>query len=966
VERSLDMVVGVLGVLLAGGAYVPLDPEYPPERLALMLGDAAVRVLVAQESVRGRLPDPGCPVLPLEDAGSAAQAPLPEAIPPDALAYVIYTSGSTGRPKGVALSHRALANLVQWHVDALLPAAATLQFSSLSFDASCLDMFAALASGGVLHVVDDETRRDGRRLAAFLAEHRTVKLNLPVVALQQLAEQDATGLAVREVIATGEQLQVTPGVRRLVEGLPGARLHNQYGPSETHVVTSFGLPGPPAGWEALPPIGRPIANCVAYVLDRRCRPAPPGVPGEIYLGGVQLARGYLGRPALTAERFVASPFGPPGARLYRTGDLARRRRDGNLEHLGRIDAQLKVRGHRVEPGEVELALREQAGVAEAAVTAWGEGVERRLVAHVVPGPAFAGPAALRAALRGRLPEHLVPGAFVVRDALPLTPSGKVDRRALDVPGPVEAAAGRPPEGAVEEILCGLFAQVLDLPAVGPDDGFFELGGHSLLATRLLNRVRASLGADLPLRSVFEAPTPAGLAALVRPGGPSPRPALRPRPRPDPLPVSAGQLRFWYLAQLEGADATHNLPFSLRLRGELDGEALAAAIDDVAVRHESLRTVLVRRAGRLGQVVLEPEAAGVRLRRVEVAEADLPAALVEAANRPFDLAREAPLRPTLLAISPREHVLVLLLHHVAADGWSQGPLARDLAAAYAARRAGRAPGWAPLPVQYADFALWQREVLGDPADPGSRIAGQLRHWRTALAGLPAAVALPADRPRPARAGAGGGWVECHLPADLRDALAGLARAHGVTLFMVLQAALAALLGELGAGPDVPIGCPVSGREDEALQDLVGYFANTLVLRADLSGRPGFDELLARVGAFDLAAYEHQDVPLEHVVEAVGGPRSAAYHPLFQVAFSLLAGAGGGFALEGLEVAPISVERGTSPFDLSLTLAERPEGIGGLLAYRADLFDRATVADLWERYRRLLEAVATDPSRPVTAG
>ncbi|MGP4092178.1 amino acid adenylation domain-containing protein, partial [Streptomyces sp. KR55] len=743
----------------------------------------------------------------------------------------------------------------------------------------------------------------------------------------------------------------------------GRRMINAYGPTETTVCATMSAP---LNGGHRPPIGLPIANMRTYVLDGRLRPVPVGVPGELYLAGAGVARGYLNRPALTADRFVACPFGAPGERMYRTGDLVERRADGTLVYLGRTDDQVKVRGHRVELGEIESALTAQPEVAQAAVVTRADR-PGQIIAYVVPSGAADDSlgADLRGRLTGRLPSFMVP-AVVVLSVLPLTPNGKLDRRALPVPE-FGAVAGRAPRTPVEEVLCGLFAEVLGVSRVGIDDGFFDLGGHSLLATRLVSRVRSVLGVELPLAALFDAPTVAGLAGRVEaPESGAARRVLVRRERPEVVPLSFAQQRLWFLNRLQGVDALYNMPVVLRLRGELDRAALRLAVGDVVARHEALRTVFPDTDGRARQVALDTW--DVPLPVVDTDEQALPELLREAAGAGFDLARELPLRVTLFSLGEREHVLALVMHHIAGDGWSMGPLAHDLGTAYAARHDGRVPDWQPLPVQYADYALWQRELLGAEDDPGSLAHEQLEYWRTALAGLPEELDLPTDRPRPLAASHVGGRVTVDWDAELHRYLVEFARGSSASAFMVVQAALAVLLSRLGAGEDIPIGTPVAGRTDEALDDLVGFFANTLVLRTDVSGGPTFREVLARVRATDLAAYAHQDVPFERLVELVNPARSRARHPLFQVLLAFQNTPEVTLRLPGLSVETAGLDVGVAKFDLSLNIQERhddqrPGGIGGTLEYNGDLFDRGSAAAIAARLERTLRALLADPDRPV---
>ncbi|MEV5840822.1 non-ribosomal peptide synthase/polyketide synthase [Streptomyces sp. NPDC051985] len=929
--RSVDLVVALLAAHRAGAAYLPLDPDYPADRLALMVEDARPVCVIRD----------GLPTGP--------EGALPASYDPRHPAYVIYTSGSTGRPKGVVVPHAGIVNRLLWMQDTyrLDPGDRVLQKTPSSFDVSVWEFFWPLITGAGLVLARPEGHRDPAYLARLIREQDVTTVHFVPSMLQLFLEEptaaECTGL--RRVMCSGEALPAALA-RRCHEVLDTA-LHNLYGPTEASVdVTAIEI-GPGA---TAVPVGRPVWNTRLYVLDAALRPAPPGVPGELYLAGVQLARGYLDRPGLTAERFVADPHGAPGERMYRTGDLARWTADGTVEYLGRTDDQVKVRGFRVEPGEIESVLAAHPAVAQATVTVR----EQALVAYVVPA---AGPVvdatALRAHAAAALPAHMVPAAYVTLDALPLTPNGKLDRKALPAPEFTFATGdGTPPRTPREEILAALFADVLGRERVGVEDDFFALGGHSLLAMRLVSRVRAALGAELTVRAVFEAPTVALLAARTDASGGAARPALAaPRPRPEPLPLSSAQRRLWLLAQVDGASTAYHLPSAWRLTGHLDRAALQAALDDVAARHTPLRTVFPAVDEVPHQHVLDPADVRVPLETAPFED------LARQAAHPFDLERELPFRATLFETGPDEHVLLLLLHHIATDEWSDRPLLADLSTAYAARTTGRAPDWAPLPASYADYTLWQRDLL---AESESRL---LTHWTETLRGLPAELNLPVDRPRPAEPTGRGGTTGFTLPPTLAGDLRGLAREHGVSMFMVAQAAVAALLHRLGAGEDIPLGAPVSGRSDEALEDLVGFFVNSLVLRTDLAGDPTFAELLGRIRDTDLAAYDHQELPFERLVEALNPERSLARHPLFQVMVVHLADQGDGPTLPGLTVRREIVGQDSAKFDLSFDFVERDEHIDGWIEYSADLFDRRTAELLGRRLESLLEQVAADPGRRV---
>ncbi len=949
--RSVEQIVAVWATLKAGAAYLPVDPAYPAERVAFMLRDAAP-VLTLTEAI-------DVSALPSSNLTDAERlSPLRPAHP----AYVCYTSGSTGVPKAAAMPCGAMVNLVTWTM-AHFPPGRMAQFSSLSFDTSAMEILATTVNGGCLVVPHEGVRRDAEEYVRWLVKHEVNEMLVPNLVVEAMCDaasfMRAALPALRRICQGGEALVLSPRLKELYAANRELRLINHYGPTETHLAVARLFPAAVGDWPAEPPIGRPIANTQAYVLDAHLQPVPAGVIGELYLAGAQVARGYLHRPAFTASRFVANPFGPPGARMYRTGDLVRWREDGELVFAGRVDHQVKIRGFRIELGEIEAVLRGHAEVAQVAVTAVGErrGAER-IVAYVVTASAPIDAEALRRHVAAALPDYMVPSAFVQLERMPLNPNGKLDRRAL--PPPARAESGRPPRTPTEQALCELYAHVLAAQAVTIDDDFFALGGHSLLAAKLISRIRSTLRVEVPIRALFEGPTPAALAERVAAAINASPGALAPKPRPELIPLSSAQLRMWFQHRMEGLSSTYNLPVIVRLSGDIDRGALQAALGDVAARHESLRTVFADRDGQPYQRILDlaPRWTFSRVRACELEER-----LEAAAAYTFDLATETPLAAWLYEVGPGEHVLLLLMHHIASDGWSLAPLARDLSAAYGARRRGQPPGWPPLRVQYADYTLWQREL---PIDAG------LSYWTDRLAGSPSELVLPVDRPRPAVPSYRGRRVALRLNQELHRALIALARRSSCTLFMVLHAGLSVSLNELGAGVDIVIGTAVAGRGEETLDELIGFFVNTVVLRADLSGAPTFTELLARVRDGDIAAFGHQLVPFEQVVEALKPERRSGRHPLFQVMLAFNNNEEPSFDLAGLTAKLEYMLRDIARFDLTFNLWEtfgangEAAGVDGYLQYSRDLYDDPTAKAIADRLHRVFTAVAADPGAPVAIG
>ncbi|MGW7286416.1 amino acid adenylation domain-containing protein, partial [Streptomyces sp. NPDC054847] len=1023
--RSIEMVVALFAVLRTGAAYLPLDLDHPADRLRLMVEDTGPLCLLSTTAVAPTLRGPAGPVAPellLDDPAVAAElADLPEGSVTDAErpafahgvpgrlehpAYVIYTSGSTGRPKGVVTPYRGLTNMQLNHQKEIFdPAIASaggrrLRIAhtvSFAFDMSWEELL-WLVEGHEVHVCDEDLRRDAEALVAYCDRHRIDVVNVTPTYAQLLIEEglldrdetarDTTDEAAggppaatsREhggrhrpalVLLGGEAVSDTVWTRlRRTEDTYG---YNLYGPTEYTINT---LGGSTAD-SPTPTVGVPIRNTRAHVLDAMLRPVPPGCPGELYIAGTGLARGYHDRPGLTAERFVADPFGDPGERMYRTGDLVRQRPDGLLDFLGRTDDQVKIRGHRIELGEISAALAAHPHVAHAAVVAVADSAgAKRLAGYVVPeddvedGTALV--RSLRDHLRAALPDYMVPAALVAVDTLPLTVNGKLDVKALPAPDVTPQRSVRPPRSPQERTLCALFAEVLGLAedSVGTDSNFFDLGGHSLLATRLISRARTALSAELAIRDLFEAPTVAELVERAARPAATDRPALTAGERPAELPLSHAQQRLWVVQQIECTSAAYNFPLVMRMRGTLDVPAWRAALADVAARHEALRTVFSERDGQVFQRVLPVERAQPVVECLRADEAEVPGIVDAAVNRPFDLAAELPLRATVVEVAPEDHVVVLLLHHITTDEWSDRPFLRDLATAYAARARGTAPEWEPLPVQYADYALWQQRLLGDPADARSLTARQLEFWRTALEGAPEEIELPADRPRPARPAFTGAELDIAFDAEVHRRLKRLARESGTSMFMVVHAAVAALLHRMGAGTDIPLGSPIAGRGDEGLDDLVGFFVNTLVLRTDVSGDPSFTELLARVRATDLAAFSHADVPFEAVVERLNPARSPARNPLFQVMVGYHNRTADELRLPGLRVADVPFRIRSAKFDLVFSFTEQTAAdgadgtLGCRLEYATELFDPDSAEQLAECLRRLVAAVADAPEQPLS--
>ncbi len=991
VERSLLMVVGLLAILKVGGAYVPLDTAYPTERLAYMLSDSQVKVLLTQEKLADSLPVSAARVIYLDSdwqniGDRCEENPLTE-VKVSNLAYVIYTSGSTGKPKGVMIEHRSIVNFTSeargiyniTHSDRVL------QFASIAFDGAAVEIFPCLSAGGTLVLRTDDMLLSGNRFVQRCREWEITMMDWPTshwhqVMVELAAAEQSLPESLRVVSVGGDA--VKPETLKLwlrcVKGLANPpQLLNGYGPTEATVVATYYdlsefIANNPAA--SCVPIGTPIGNVTTYVLNRHLQPVPIGVPGELHIGGLGLARGYLSRPETTAEKFIPNPFSnEPSARLYKTGDLVRYLSDGSIEFLGRIDNQVKIRGFRIELGEIEAAIAQHRSVRETVVVAREDVPDRKyLAAYIVPNHSDAlASSDLRSFLKEKLPDYMIPGAFVMLDTLPLTPNGKVDRRALPAPKlhlELEASFVAPCT-PIEEMLACIWANILLIDPVGIHDNFFELGGHSLLATQVISRVRDTLTVELPLRSLFEAPTIAELAERVekslKNGQSQEALPLLPIPRSESIPLSFAQARLCFLDQLQPNSAFYNIPLALRLSGQLNITALQSSINEIILRHEALRTNFTIVEGQPVQIIASTKNLKllvVDLLHLRESEREIEAqrlANVEA-NRPFNLEREPLLRGMVLQLGETEYVLLLTLHHIISDGWSLGVFVRELTELYKAFCTGKPPRLPELPVQYADFALWQRQWL-----QGEILEAQLDYWKEQLKNAPSLLELPTDRPRPADQTYRGGYHYAAVSLELSGKLSALSKRTGVTLFMTLLAAFQTLFYRYTGQDDIVVGTPIAGRNRREIEGLIGFFVNTLVLRTNLGGDPSFEDVLSRVREVTLQAYTYQDLPFEQLVEALQPTRDLSYNPLFQVMFALDDALVPSVKLPELTVSSYAVEIGTAKFDLTLSMENTADGLVGVWAYNADLFDETTIARMARHFQTLLEGIVANPQQKVSS-
>ncbi|MGQ5273748.1 amino acid adenylation domain-containing protein, partial [Xanthomonas arboricola pv. corylina] len=987
-ERGVEMVVGLLGILKAGAGYVPLDPAYPRERLAYIVQDSAPTAVLSHTGLSAVVHDWLQTVAPaqvvLGDAATMERlGALPEhdpAVASDAhdLAYVIHTSGSTGRPKGVLVEHHSMVNLVAAHVRrcGLGRDDRVLQFASMSFDASVEEIFAPLAAGATL-VLRPSLLPPDSTFSQYLRDQRISIVELPTAFWHYWVgdagfEQGLAQTCARLVVIGGEKASADSVARwHHACARHPCQLLNTYGPTEATVYATATLLEPACMASSEPSIGRPIANTQVHVLDAWQQVQPLGVVGEIHIGGQGVARGYLNQPALTAERFIADPFNTdPQARLYRTGDLGRWRADGTLEYVGRNDFQVKIRGFRIELGEIESRLRACAGVREAVVLAREDRPgDPRLVAYVQADTgAMPAAAALREALSVALPDYMVPGAYVTVDAWPVNASGKLDRRALPAPDAAAVAkqAYEAPATATEARVAEVWSALLGVARIGRHDHFFELGGHSLLATQLVAALRRTIGREVPLRRVFEQPTLSGFCTALAGSAGSRLGELLPMERTGALPLSWAQQRLWFLDQLDpAASLAYHMPTALRLEGPLDGAALQATLDRIVARHESLRTYFLQTVdGPVQQFA--PDTAGFALTQADLSglTVDMQQEMVEQrsaqeARAPFDLARGPLIRGQLLRLSANEHVLLVTQHHIVSDGWSIGVMIGEVSRLYAAFSQGQPDPLAPLPIQYADYAMWQRQWL-----QGETLQQQIRFWREHLGGAPALLELPTDHPRPAVQSYAGGSIAFDLPASLVNGLRALSQQHGTTLFMTVLAAWATLLSRLSGQDEVVVGTPVANRQRAEVEPLIGFFVNTLALRVNVQAASDVAGLLAQVKATALSAYAHQDLPFEQVVEALQPTRSLGHGPVFQVLLTLNnTPEAEAEDLPGLTLSSLPAPHTTTQFDLSLSLGAMGDALTCTLEYASDLFEAATAQRWTEHLTTLLEAMVAEPQLPL---
>jgi amino acid adenylation domain-containing protein len=970
VERSLEMVVGLLGILKAGGAYVPLDPHYPQERLDYMLADAGVELLLTQQELLSSLSSHTAWVVYLDTDWQTIEPQSHEnlhaGVRSDNLAYVIYTSGSTGQPKGVAIEHHSPVALCHWAQQTFTRSqlSGVLATTSICFDLSVFELFVTLCLGGKVIVA-----HNALHIPNLSRAEEITLINTVPSAIAELLRIGGLPTQIQIVNLAGEPLQ-NQIVQQLYQHQNIIRVYNLYGPSEDTTYSTFALLG--KGATEPPSIGRPISNTQIYILDANHQPVPIGVPGELYIGGDGLARGYLNRPELTLEKFIPNPFSDDSSeRLYKTGDLARYLIDGNIEYLGRIDNQVKIRGFRIELGEIEAVLNAHPQIQQAVVIVTEDIYgDKRLVAYLVKSDESLTNKQIRDFLKQQLPEYMLPSVFVTLDTIPLTPNGKIDKKALPIPDgvsrEVEYIAPRTPS---EEIIANIFATVLNQQNIGINDNFFSLGGHSLLATQLISRLRLAFNVEIPLRAVFESPTVTQLDIAIAQLRSQERGLILPPIQAiegdrEQLPLSWAQERLWFLNQLEGDSATYNMPAAVKIAGDLDINALQQALSEIVHRHEILRTSIQTVNGTPIQVIHPQVTTSINVVDLQQLLAPERETLLEQqiqleASIPFNLENAPLIRCSLLQISAREYVLLLTMHHIVSDGWSMGIFISELSSLYPAFCAGEPSPLPELPLQYADFAVWQRQWLS-----GVVLETQLNYWRSQLQGSPELLQLPTDRPRPVVQAYDGRTQSFELNQDLTQKLQSLSAESGTTLFMTMLAAFVTLLYRYSGQSDILVGTPIANRNRNEIESLIGFFVNTLVLRTNFADNPSFENLLAQVRETTLQAYEHQDVPFEQVVEALQPQRSLSHSPLFQVMFVLQNVPMTEFELPGVTLTQLDGDSTIAKFDLTLSMSETDRGLVGEWEYNTDLFDGSTIERMTAHFQNLLSAIVANPA--VTVG
>ncbi|WP_278973153.1 non-ribosomal peptide synthetase, partial [Planktothrix agardhii] len=990
VERSLDMIVGILGILKAGGAYVPLDVNYPKDRITYLLEDTQLSIVLTQSQFLGQLPQFQGTTICLDQDWSiiAKQSTVNPIVEVDQhnLAYIIYTSGSTGKPKGVMIEHRSVVNYILTVIRecSLTSDDKILQFASICFDASVEEIFGGLLSGATLALRTEDMLRSSEDFWQCCQKWQLTVLIFPAAYWHQLVSELTPTTPqiitnIKLIMVGGEAIQqskVKQWHQNTVNYSPLPQLFNAYGPTEATIITTLCEFTSPTITNV--PIGRPLSNTQVYILDAFLQPVPVGVAGELHIGGAGLARGYLNRPELTQEKFIPDPFSNySDSRLYKTGDLARYLPDGNIEYLGRIDNQVKIRGFRIELGEIETVLSQHSAVKTAIVIAREDETEqKRLVAYVVPqAEGISNPqeqsllavTELRQFLKAQLPEYMVPSAFVILESLPLTSNGKVDRRALPAPDFQSEEQYVAPRNPIEEILASIWVKVLKVEQVGIHDNFFELGGHSLLATQLISRIRKSFKVEMPLRELFVAPTVAALAQVIkRVSEQEERTELPilPREKDTELPLSFAQTRLWFLDQFESDSSFYNIPLALHLEGNLNQDVLIQSLEEICDRHEALRTNFISVDGVATQVIQTQTPWTVNivdLQHLSSSEQEIASQELtqNQAIQPFDLARDPLIRANLVILSETEHILLVCMHHIVSDGWSMGVFLQELTDLYNAYIQNQPSSLKPLPIQYGDYTLWQKQWL-----QGDILQRQLDYWQKQLADAPALLSLPTDRPRPAVQSFAGAHLPFTLSWELSQKLTQLTQEQGVTLFMTLLTAFDILLYRYTEQEDILIGTPITNRNRSELEGLIGFFVNTLVLRTDLSGNPSFNDLLIRVREMAMDAYTHQDLPFEMLVEVLQPERDLSHAPLFQVDFLLQNEPLSQLELIGLTASPLLTENATAKFDLTLGMENTDTGLRGVWEYNTDLFERSTIERLAGNFVTLLEAIVANPQQQIS--